>query len=158
MRLEDLKPAPGSTKNRKRLGRGRGSGQGKTSGKGHKGLNARSGGGARPGFEGGQMPLYRRLPKRGFLPYGGKTEFAIVNVGDLSDRFAAGSVVDPDALAGSRLIHKSGRASVKVLGDGDVAHALTVRAHKVSEGAKQKIEAAGGRVEILAARVARVAK
>ncbi len=154
MRLEDLKPAPGSTKNRKRLGRGRGSGQGKTSGKGHKGLNARSGGGARPGFEGGQMPLYRRLPKRGFLPYGGKTEFAIVNVGDLSDRFAAGSVVDPDALAGSRLIHKSGRASVKVLGDG----ALTVRAHKVSEGAKQKIEAAGGRVEILAARVARAAK
>ena len=158
MRLEDLKPAPGSTKNRKRLGRGRGSGQGKTSGKGHKGLNARSGGGARPGFEGGQMPLYRRLPKRGFLPYGGKTEFAIVNVGDLSDRFAAGSVVDPDALAGSRLIHKSGRASVKVLGDGDVAHALSVRAHKVSEGAKQKIEAAGGRVEILAARVVRAAK
>ena len=158
MRLEDLKPAPGSTKNRKRLGRGRASGQGKTSGKGHKGLNARSGGGARPGFEGGQMPLYRRLPKRGFLPYGGKTEFAIVNVGDLSDRFAAGSVVDPDALAGSRLIHKSGRASVKVLGDGDVAHALTVRAHKVSEGAKQKIEAAGGRVEILSARVARAAK
>jgi large subunit ribosomal protein L15 len=158
MRLEDLKPAPGSTKNRKRLGRGRASGQGKTSGKGHKGQKARSGGGARPGFEGGQMPLYRRLPKRGFLPYGGKTEFAIVNVGDLSDRFAAGSVVDPDALAGSRLIHKSGRASVKVLGDGDVAHALTVRAHKVSEGAKQKIEAAGGRVEILAARVARAAK
>jgi large subunit ribosomal protein L15 len=158
MRLEDLRPAPGSTKNRKRLGRGRGSGQGKTSGKGHKGLNARSGGGARPGFEGGQMPLYRRLPKRGFLPYGGKTEFAIVNVGDLSDRFAAGSVVDPDALAGSRLIHKSGRASVKVLGDGDVAHALTVRAHKVSEGAKQKIEAAGGRVEILAARIASAAK
>jgi large subunit ribosomal protein L15 len=110
MRLEDLRPAPGSTKNRKRLGRGRASGQGKTSGKGHKGLNARSGGGARPGFEGGQMPLYRRLPKRGFLPYGGKTEFAIVNVGDLSARFAAGSVVDPDALAGSRLIHKSGRA------------------------------------------------
>jgi large subunit ribosomal protein L15 len=158
MRLEDLRPAPGSTKNRKRLGRGRGSGQGKTSGKGHKGLKARSGGGARPGFEGGQMPLYRRLPKRGFLPYGGKTEFAIVNVGDLSDRFAAGSVVDPDALAGSRLIHKSGRASVKVLGDGDVAHALTVRAHKVSVGAKQKIEAAGGRVELLAARVARAAK
>jgi len=158
MRLEDLKPAPGSTKNRKRLGRGRASGQGKTSGKGHKGQKARSGGGARPGFEGGQMPLYRRLPKRGFLPYGGKTEFAIVNVGDLSDRFAAGSVVDPDALAGNRLIHKSGRASVKVLGDGDVAHALTVRAHKVSEGAKQKIEAAGGRVEILTAQVARAAK
>jgi large subunit ribosomal protein L15 len=158
MRLEDLRPAPGSTKNRKRLGRGRASGQGKTSGKGHKGLNARSGGGARAGFEGGQMPLYRRLPKRGFLPYGGKTEFAIVNVGDLSDRFAAGSVVDPDALAGSRLIHKSGRAAVKVLGDGDVAHALTVRVHKVSEAARQKLEAAGGRVEILAGRGERAAK
>jgi large subunit ribosomal protein L15 len=104
------------------------------------------------------MPIYRRLPKRGFLPYGGKAEFAIVNVGDLSDRFAAGSVVDPDALAGSRLIHKSGRGAVKVLGDGAVAHALTVRAHKVSESAKQKLEAAGGRVEILPARGERTAK
>jgi large subunit ribosomal protein L15 len=158
MKLEDLRPARGSVKRRKRVGRGPASGHGKTSGKGSKGHKARSGGGKTMGFEGGQMPLYRRLPKRGFLPYGGKTEFAIVNVGDLSDRFAAGSVVDPDALAGSRLIHKSGRTSVKVLGDGDVAHALTVRAHKVSEGAKQKIEAAGGRVEIMAARVARAAK
>jgi len=149
MRLEDLKPAPGSTKKRKRIGRGPGSGHGKTSGKGHKGLNARSGGGARPGFEGGQMPLYRRLPKRGFLPYGGKTEFAIVNVGDLSARFAAGSVVDPESLLASGLIRKSGRGAVKVLGDGDVAHALTVRVHKISEGAKQKLEAAGGRVEAL---------
>jgi large subunit ribosomal protein L15 len=149
MRLEDLKPAPGSTKKRKRIGRGPGSGHGKTSGKGHKGLNARSGGGVRPGFEGGQMPLYRRLPKRGFLPYGGKTEFAIVNVGDLAARFAAGSVVDPESLAASGLIRKSGRGAVKVLGDGDVAHALTVRAHKISEGAKQKLEAAGGRVEAL---------
>jgi large subunit ribosomal protein L15 len=112
----------------------------------------------RVGFEGGQMPLYRRLPKRGFLPYGGKTEFAIVNVGDLSERFAAGSVVDPDALAGSRLIRKSGRKAVKVLGDGAVAHALTVRAHKVSESAKQKVEAAGGRVEILPGRSERAAK
>ena len=149
MRLEDLKPAPGSTRKRKRLGRGPGSGQGKTSGKGHKGLNARSGGGARPGFEGGQMPLYRRLPKRGFLPYGGKTEFAIVNVRDLSDRFAPGSVVDPETLVSSGLIRKSGRRAVKVLGDGDVAHALTVRVHKISEAAKQKLEAAGGRVEML---------
>ena len=149
MRLEDLRPAPGSTKNRKRLGRGRGSGQGKTSGKGHKGLNARSGGGARPGFEGGQMPLYRRLPKRGFLPYGGKTEFAIVNVGELSTRFAAGSVVDPEMLVMNGLIRKSGRGAVKILGDGDVAHALTVRVHKVSGAAKQKLEAAGGRVEAL---------
>jgi len=158
MRLEDLKPAAGSTRNRKRLGRGPGSGQGKTSGKGHKGLNARSGGGSRVGFEGGQMPLYRRLPKRGFLPYGGKTEFAIVNVGDLSGRFTAGSVVDPDAMASSGLIRKSGRGAVKVLGDGEVAHALTVRAHKVSEGAKQKLEAAGGRVEVLAPRSAGAGK
>jgi large subunit ribosomal protein L15 len=152
MRIEDLRPAPGSTKQRKRLGRGRGSGTGKTSGKGNKGLNARSGGGVRPGFEGGQMPLYRRLPKRGFLPFGGKTEFAIVNVKDLAARFAKGSVVDPDALVSSGLIRKSGRSAVKVLGDGDVAHALTVRVHKVSESAKQKLEAAGGRVEVLAAR------
>jgi large subunit ribosomal protein L15 len=152
MRIEDLRPAPGSTKNRKRLGRGRGSGTGKTSGKGNKGLNARSGGGVRPGFEGGQMPLYRRLPKRGFLPYGGKTEFAIVNVRDLAARFTKGSVVDPDALVSSGLIRRSGRGAVKVLGDGDVAHALTVRVHKVSESAKQKLEAAGGRVEVLAAR------
>jgi len=98
MRLEDLRPAKGSTKKRKRRGRGPSSGSGKTSGRGHKGLKARSGGGARPGFEGGQMPLYRRLPKRGFLPYGGKIEFAVVNVKDLSARFAAGSVVDPDGL------------------------------------------------------------
>ncbi|HEX7785682.1 MAG TPA: 50S ribosomal protein L15 [Methylomirabilota bacterium] len=152
MRIEDLRPAPGSTRNRKRLGRGRASGQGKTSGKGHKGLNARSGGGVRVGFEGGQMPLYRRLPKRGFLPYGGKSEFAIVNVGELAARFARGSVVDPDALASSGLIRKSGRGAVKILGDGEVAHALTVRVHKVSESAKQKLEAAGGQVELLAAR------
>jgi large subunit ribosomal protein L15 len=149
MRLEDLRPAPGSTRKRKRIGRGPGSGQGKTAGKGHKGLNARSGGGVRPGFEGGQMPLYRRLPKRGFLPYGGKTEFAIVNVGDLAARFASGSVVDPEALVSRGLIRRSGRGAVKVLGDGDVAHALTVRVHKVSGSARQKLEAAGGRVEAL---------
>ena len=158
MRLEDLRPAAGSTRKRKRIGRGPGSGHGKTAGKGHKGLNARSGGGVRPGFEGGQMPLYRRLPKRGFLPYGGKTEFAIVNVGDLSGRFAAGSVIDPDAMVSSGLIRKSGRGAVKVLGEGAVVHALTVRAHKVSEGAKQKLEAAGGRVEVLPARARGTAK
>lgn len=152
MKLEDLRPAAGSTRKRKRIGRGPSSGQGKTAGKGHKGLNARSGGGARVGFEGGQMPLYRRLPKRGFLPYGGKMEFAIVNVKDLSARFAAGSVVDPEALVSAGLIRKSGRGAVKVLGEGAAAHALTVRAHKVSESARQKLEAAGGRVEILPAR------
>ena len=158
MRIEDLRPAPGSTKKRKRIGRGPGSGHGKTSGKGHKGQKARSGGGARPGFEGGQMPLFRRLPKRGFLPYGGKTEFAIVNIRDLSARFAAGSVVDPETLVTSGLIRKSGRSAVKVLGDGDVAHGLTVRVHKVSGAAKQKLEAAGGRVETLPAKGPRTRK
>jgi large subunit ribosomal protein L15 len=152
MRIEDLRPAPGSTRKRKRIGRGPGSGHGKTSGKGHKGQKARAGGGVRPGFEGGQMPLYRRLPKRGFLPYGGKTEFAIVNVGELSARFAAGSVIDPEALVSSGMIRKSGRGAVKVLGDGDVAHALTVRVHKFSGAAKKKLEAAGGRVEALPAK------
>ena len=95
------------------------------------------------------MPLYRRLPKRGFLPYGGKTEFAIVNVKDVAARFAAGSVVDPDACCQAGLIKKSGRGAVKVLGDGEVGHALTVRAHKVSESAPEKVEAAGGRVEVI---------
>src|SRR4026207_232047 len=123
------RPAPGCRNEGKRLGPGRGSGQGKTSGKGNKGLNARSGGGVRPGFEGGQMPLYRRLPKGGFLPYGGKAEFAIVNVKDLAARFAKGSVVDPDALVSSGLIRKSGRRAGKGLGDGDVAPAATARLH-----------------------------
>ena len=150
MRLEDLKPAKGATKKRKRVGRGRSSGTGKTSGRGHKGLKARSGGGARPGFEGGQMPLYRRLPKRGFLPYGGKTEYAVVNVKDLSARFAAGTVVDPDGLVEAGLIKRANRGAVKVLGDGAVAHPLTVKAHRISESARQKVEAAGGRVEVIA--------
>jgi len=151
MRLEDLRPASGSTRKRKRIGRGRASGTGKTSGKGHKGLNARSGGGARVGFEGGQMPLYRRLPKRGFLPHGGKAEIALVNVGDLAARFPAGSVVDPDALVAKRLIKKSGRGAVKALGDGDVAHALVVKIHRISAAARQKLVAAGGQVEVLPA-------
>ena len=149
MRLEDLRPAAGSTRKRKRVGRGRGSGTGKTSGRGHKGLKARSGGGSRPGFEGGQMPLYRRLPKRGFLPHGTRTEFALVKVKDLSARFPAGSVVDPDALVEAGLIKKSGRGAVKVLGDGAIGHALTVKTHKISESARQKLEAAGGRIEVL---------
>ena len=95
------------------------------------------------------MPLYRRLPKRGFLPHGGKTEFALVKVKDLSLRFPAGSVVDPDALVQAGLIKKSARGAVKVLGDGDVAHALTVKTHRISESARLKLEAAGGRVEVL---------
>src|SRR6266446_9531860 len=149
MRLDELRPAPGATHRRKIVGRGPGSGHGKTAGKGNKGQHARSGGGKGGGFEGGQMPLYRRLPKRGFLPYGGKTEFALVKVKDLSARFSAGNVVDPDALVQAGLIKKSGRSAVKVLGDGDVGHALTVKTHKISESARQKLEAAGGRVEVL---------
>jgi large subunit ribosomal protein L15 len=148
MRLEDLHPAPGAVKRRKRVGRGPGSGHGKTSTKGTKGQRSRSGGGKAGGFEGGQMPLYRRLPKRGFLPHGGKTEYAIVNVKALGG-FAANSTVDPEALAEARLIRRSGRERVKVLGTGEVPHALTLRVHAVSESAKAKIEEKGGRVELL---------
>lgn len=149
MRLEDLRPAPGSTRRRRRIGRGRASGTGKTSGKGHKGQLARSGGGSRAGFEGGQMPLYRRLPKRGFLPHGARTEFALVKVKDLAAKFPAGSVVDPDALAQAGMIKRSGRGAVKVLGDGSIGHPLTVKTHRISKGAREKLEAAGGRVEVL---------
>ena len=151
MRLEDLRPAAGAVHRRKRVGRGPGSGHGKTSTKGTKGQKSRSGGGKAGGFEGGQMPLYRRLPKRGFLPYGGKTEYAIVNIKALG-RFAANSTVDPETLAAARLIRRSGRDRVKVLGSGDVPHALTLRVHAVSDGAKTKIEAKGGRVELMAVR------
>jgi large subunit ribosomal protein L15 len=152
VKLNELRPAPGATKRRKKIGRGPGSGHGKTSTKGHKGHSARSGGGKAGGFEGGQMPLYRRLPKRGFMPFGGKTEYAVVNLESLSG-FSANAVVDPDGLAQAGLIKRSGRARVKVLGNGDVAHALTVRAHAVSESARAKIEAKGGRVETLPERV-----
>jgi len=152
VKLDELRPAPGATKRRKKIGRGPGSGHGKTSTKGHKGHNARSGGGKGGGFEGGQMPLYRRLPKRGFVPHGGRTSYAIVNLEALGG-FAANAVVDPDGLAQAGLIKPSGRSRVKVLGTGDVAHALTVRAHAVSEGARAKIEAKGGRVETLGAEV-----
>jgi large subunit ribosomal protein L15 len=149
MKLEDLRPARGSVKRRKRVGRGPASGHGKTSGKGSKGHKARSGGGKTMGFEGGQMPLYRRLPKRGFLPFGGKTRFAVVNLESLA-RFPSGATVDPDALAGAGLIKKADAERVKLLGDGDLPHALTVKVHAVSESAKAKIEAKGGHVEVLA--------
>jgi len=152
VKLDELRPAPGATKRRKKIGRGPGSGHGKTSTKGHKGHNARSGGGKGGGFEGGQMPLYRRLPKRGFVPHGGRTVYAIVNLKALGG-FAVNAVVDPDGLAQAGLIKLSGRSRVKVLGEGDVAHALTVRAHAVSEAARAKIEAKGGRVETLGAEV-----
>src|SRR3990172_5141354 len=149
MRLEDLRPAKGSRKRKKRVGRGPGSGHGKTSTAGHKGQRARSGGGVRPGFEGGQMPLHRRVPKRGFKnPF--RREFAIVNVGDLA-RFPGGSVVDLDRLVEAGLIKKSDRSLVKILGDGALQHGLHVKAHAFSGGAKTKIEGSGGRVEVLTA-------
>ena len=148
MKLEDLRPAPGSVKRRKRVGRGPGSGHGKTSTKGQKGQKSRAGGGASLGFEGGQMPLYRRLPKRGFLPFGGKTEYAVVNLDGLA-RFPAGATVDAQALIDARLLKRADRDRVKLLGDGDVAHTLTVKVHAVSESAKAKIESKGGRVELV---------
>ena len=151
MKLSDLRPAPGAVRRRKRVGRGPGSGHGKTSTKGSKGHNARSGGGKAGGFEGGQMPLYRRLPKRGFLPYGGKTEYAVVNLKALA-RFAPNSVVDPEALVQAGLVKNAQRHLVKILGTGELEHALTVRAHAMSGSAKSKIEAKGGSVEVLSTR------
>jgi large subunit ribosomal protein L15 len=150
MRLEDLRPAAGARKRRKRVGRGPGSGHGKTAGRGTKGHNARSGGGKGGGFEGGQMPLYRRLPKRGFLPHGGKREWAVVNLRDLA-RFPAGTVVDPERLVEAGLIKGRDREAVKVLGEGTVEHALTVRVHAVSGSARRKLEASGGQVELIGA-------
>ena len=142
-----LAPAPGATKRRKRVGRGVGSGHGKTSCRGGKGQTARSGGSIRPGFEGGQMPLQRRLPKRGFHnPF--RTAYEVVNVGQL-EVFEAGTEVDPAALRARRLVRR-GQAPVKVLADGELTRALTVRANAVSAAARKKIEAAGGRVDLIA--------
>ena len=146
MDLSNLQPAPGSTKNRKRIGRGPGSGSGKTSGKGHKGQNARSGGGVKPGFEGGQMPLQRRLPKRGFTSVNPKV-YALVNLRDL-EQFEAGSVIDVEALAKAGLVGAV-KDGVKILADGELTKALTVQAHKFSKTAAEKIEAAGGKAEVL---------
>lgn len=147
MKLHELAPNPGAKKERKRLGRGIGSGLGKTSGKGHKGQNARSGGGVRPGFEGGQTPLTRRLPKRGFSNEPFRTRYVIVNVEAL-DRFEAGTVVTPELLEETR-VAKGATKGVKILGTGEITKALTVKAHQISESAKQKIEAAGGKVEVI---------
>ncbi len=146
MDLSNLKPAIGSTKNRKRIGRGAGSGTGKTAGKGHKGQNARSGGGVKAGFEGGQMPLQRRLPKRGFKSLDKKV-YALVNLRDL-ELFEAGGVVDVAALGQAGLV-KNIHDGVKVLGDGELSKALTVKAHKFSKSAVEKIEAAGGKAEVI---------
>jgi len=147
MKLHELSPAPGSAKENYRKGRGPGSGNGKTAGKGHKGQNARSGGGVRPGFEGGQNPLYRRLPKRGFYNRFAK-EYAIVNVALLDKRFNDGDVVDVNALVEAGII-KNVMSGIKILGNGEITKKLTVKASIFSGAAKEKIEAAGGKVEVV---------
>ena len=147
MELNNLRPSIGSTKNRKRIGRGTGSGHGKTATKGHKGQKARSGGSIKAGFEGGQMPLQRRLPKRGFTPLN-RIEYSLVNISQL-DIFESGSVIDVMALVSKGLI-KSDRLAVKILGNGDIAKSLKVAANKFSQTAKDKIIAAGGSVEEIA--------
>lgn len=146
MKLHELSPSPGSRKERKRLGRGPSSGTGKTSGRGHKGQNARSGGGVRPGFEGGQNPLYRRLPKRGFVNPTRK-EYAVVNTEDLNS-FAAGTKVTPEFLMTNGVV-KNAKSGIKILGNGDVTVKLTVKANKFSQSAIEKIEAAGGTTEVI---------
>ena len=146
--LSNLKPPKGAKKSIKRVGRGEASGQGKTSGRGHKGLKSRSGGSAKPGYEGGQMPLMRRLPKVGFASLNRKT-YALVSIKDLG-RFDAGTVVDPDILKKVGLVgNLRTLAGVKVLSDGEIEVALTVQAHKFSKAAKAKIEAAGGKAEVI---------
>jgi len=147
MDLRQLHPAPGSTRTPKRVGRGPGSGQGKTAGRGHKGRLSRSGGNSPPGYEGGQMPLQRRLPKRGFRPVH-REEYAIVNLGQLAG-FAPGSTIGPAELAARGLVH--GRRRIKCLADGTLGHALTVRLHAFSAKARAQIAAAGGTAEVLGA-------
>ncbi len=147
MKLNELKYNEGSKKDIKRLGRGSSSGTGKTSGKGHKGQNARSGGGVKPTFEGGQLPLYRRLPKRGFSNAMFKTTYSIINVSDLN-MFDEGTVVTPELLKEMGIIKKQ-LSGVKVLGNGSLEKKLTVRANVFSNSAKEKIEAAGGKAEVM---------
>ena len=144
MELNSIKPAVGASKNRKSIGRGTGSGHGKTATKGHKGQKARSGGSVKPGFEGGQMPMQRRLPKRGFNPLTRK-EFALVNIGQL-DIFESGSSIDAGALIEAGIIKKV-CDGIKVLGNGDLSKAIIIKAHKFSAAAREKIVAAGGTVE-----------
>jgi len=147
MKLHELSPAAGSTKERKRIGRGPASGQGKTAGKGHKGQKARAGRGPRIGFEGGQMPLQRRIPKRGFNNIFRK-EYAIVNLGTLEELFEAGATVDYEALSAAGLLKKK-LSGLKILGDGELTKSLTVKAAKFSATAKAAIEAAGGTAEVI---------
>ena len=146
MKLNSIYAPYGATKTRKRVGRGPGSGLGKTSGKGHKGQNARSGGGVRPGFEGGQTPLFKRLPKRGFTNIN-RIDYAVINVEDLNC-FEAGTVVDTALLQAKGLVKKE-YEGVKVLGNGELNVALTVKAKKFSKSASEKISAAGGTIEVL---------
>ena len=148
MKLNELSPAQGSAKAAWRKGRGPGSGNGKTGGRGHKGQQARSGGGVRIGFEGGQMPAYRKLPKRGFNNARFATEYAIVNLAVLDKEFENGAVVDLVALVEANIISKP-LDGLKVLGNGNLTKKLTVKAQKISEAAKAKIEAAGGTVEVI---------
>ena len=147
MKLHELQPAKGSVKDVKRIGRGHGSGQGKTAGKGHKGQKARSGGSIRPGFEGGQMPLQRRMPKRGFNNIFAK-EYATVNVSELEKRFESGAVVDAQSLIESGAI-KNARDGIKILGNGELTKSLTVKAVKFTAAAQEKIEKAGGKAEVV---------
>ncbi|WP_040953106.1 50S ribosomal protein L15 [Gorillibacterium massiliense] len=146
MKIHELTPAPGSTSARKRVGRGIGSGTGKTSGKGHKGQKARSGGGVRPGFEGGQNPLFRRLPKRGFKNVNRK-EYAIVNLDDLN-RFEEGTEITPIVLVETGVI-KDVKDGIKILGNGELTVKLTVKANKFSQSAIEKIQSAGGQTEVI---------
>ncbi|TVY06633.1 50S ribosomal protein L15 [Paenibacillus cremeus] len=146
MKLHELTSAPGSRSSRKRVGRGIGSGMGKTATRGHKGQNARSGGGVRPGFEGGQNPLYRRLPKRGFNNRF-RTEYAVINVEELN-KFAAGTEITPEVLFESGIV-KNPKDGIKILGNGEVTVQLSVKANKFSQSAVEKIQAAGGKTEVI---------
>jgi large subunit ribosomal protein L15 len=156
MNLSDLKPAEGSKHSKKRVGRGQGSGQGVQAGRGHKGAQSRSGYSFKRGFEGGQMPLHRRIPKRGFHNLF-RTEYAVVNLDTLAERFEAGTTITPELLVEKGLINNV-RRPIKVLARGDIAKTLTVQAHKFSGKAAEKIAAAGGAAEVLAAKPATDAK
>ena len=147
MKLHELRPSEGAFKTSKRVGRGVGSGLGKTSGKGHKGQNARSGGGVRPGFEGGQLPLFRRLPKRGFSNAMFKTRYAVINLSDLN-KFEDGAVVTPELLSEMGLVKKQ-LDGIKVLGNGTLEKKLTVKAHRFSDAALREIEKLGGKAEVI---------
>jgi len=147
MKIQDLTPAPGSTKKSKRVGRGMGSGHGKTATKGHKGQKARSGGTKGPSFEGGQTPLQRRLPKRGFKNYPFKVEYAVLNLSDL-DRLAGVDVITPEILLEKKLV-KNPNFGIKILGGGSISRPVTVEAHAFSESAIEKIKAAGGKAEVI---------